>query len=211
MNRETVKSVLEQEVPELRAGDTIGVVCGLILSLSLITFASMGLYGYLLPTGPKVGFLLVPLIGLGLSFAVGSQLHGSTDVYGADIADEGAQRYSDAWTGWGRDRGMEQMQFGMALMAFQFVMCGAYESYRYLREKDQHASGSNSGEIASYMVHQVMLKARANQDELLGLPALHGYPEPELKQTLALLNRKGIFDLSPQGFSIAPPKKYLFD
>ena len=210
MNRETIKSVLQAEVSDLRSGDQFGVICGLILSVSFVSLSSLGIYCYLFDPHP-IGMVLVPVLALVASYVLGAQLHGSDKVYGADVSDYGVKRYSEASTWWGQDRGMDYMETGMYLMAAQFMMCGVYETAKYLREKKQGQTGSHSGDIAAVMVHHLVEKNSADQNALLALPELQSYPVPEVKQVLVLLNRQGILESTPKGFWIAGAKKYLFN
>lgn len=212
MNRETVQITLETEIPEIRQGDAIGVLCGLIIAIVFLMLGSLGLYCYVVRDPHPAGMIIVPILAVIASYFIGAQLDpDSSTMVGADIAQDGAERYNRGMPGgFNQELGMDQMQLGMGLMAGQFLFGAVYTAVKYLRDRGT-MKDNNQADIAATIIHHVLTTGAATQDALFALPDLARHEVQELRTTLSILTQKGFLESRHNGFGIAPPKKYLFD
>ena len=210
MNRETIQHQLETEIPEIRQGDGFATLFGLLAAVSIISLGSMGLYGGLVEDPHPVGFAIVPLVVLTLSYIIGHFTHDSDTVAGADIAQSGAEQYSNSSAfGYGRERGSEAMMFGMALMAIQFLAGAVYGTVKYLTDRGS-LTDNNMAIIASVFVDHILANGSTDQETLFALPAIASGSVEEKRQTLTILTQKGFLTTGNGKTSLCAGKRHLF-
>lgn len=207
-NQETIRIALEREIPEMRTGDGVGVLFGLLLSTVLTGGLGMGVYYFVFadghPTG--IGYLLGAGVALILGFMLGSLIRDSNDVVGAGMIEQGLQ---DAQSlGRRRQSADEWIALGMLLFAGSFLFGGLYNSFVYLKNRGG-LGDSNSSRIGAGICAFLMQRKTATQDEVLQAFQGQAVEPQEIKDTLRLLSRAGIVGLNSERMWLHPDKRHL--
>jgi hypothetical protein len=206
---ETIREVLEREVPQIRTGDGIGVLFGLFVSVLILSGLGLGLTLMAVPNAGPLAMLAGPLLVLVISYFIGAALEGSTSMVGADMAEASASDYNDSWSGYGRDHATTGIQLGLLLMVGQMLAGAVYGTVKYLRERGS-VTDKNTSRIAAAFLCQILNSGPQKQEKLFAMPALQSCSMEEKREALTALVSSGFVDSLPTGVQISPDKRYHF-
>lgn len=208
---DNIRQALEREVPDMRTGDTFGILFGMLFSAFLLVLFTNGLF-YLFIEGLSPVFIpVISAASLVGSYFVGKALSGSDDVLGAELANDATElAASSNYYSPRRDFAETGIQIGMALMFFHMLVGSMYGTVQYLQKRGT-LKDSKDSIVAAHMVHHLITKGPTKQEKLFRLEVLSGFTEQEKRDAAKALTTSGIVDALPTGLQLSPPKRHLFD
>lgn len=199
--RENIRIVLEREIPEIRTGDSIGVLFGLLISMAMLISIGVLLAFIVVPSPGAIPLLGFPILVLGLSYAVGHALDGSTRMVGADLTNASVKAYNGgAFSASGRDGAAHGIQLGLILMALQVLAGAMYGTIKHYRERDLVPDDKRSRIAAAFV--EKMLGGPTRQEILFSLPAVKEFSVEEKCAALRALVCAGFAENLPTGIQL---------